>query len=86
MVRRLEVNATRQWFEKVFWPDNRALGHATLVYGNNGSLNDIVVHEMTHYSEGSQGERFPRMMNLRFSDWRTREDQLKGFWVAGEDS
>ncbi|GAB2513232.1 M48 family metallopeptidase [Paramicrobacterium agarici] len=48
-------------------------------------LEYIVVHELTHYFEGSHGARFAALMDRNLPDWRLRRDELNGSPLAEED-
>jgi predicted metal-dependent hydrolase len=48
-------------------------------------LEYIVVHELTHYFEGSHGGRFSTLMDRNLPDWRLRRDELNGAPLAEED-
>jgi predicted metal-dependent hydrolase len=49
------------------------------------SLEYIIVHEMTHYSERNHGERFTNLMDKHLPDWRSRRDQLNEAPLAREN-
>lgn len=48
------------------------------------SLEYIIVHEMTHFSERNHTERFTKLMDERLPDWRSRRDQLNKSPLAAE--
>lgn len=48
-------------------------------------LEYIVVHELTHYFEGSHGGRFSTLMDRNLPDWRLRRDGLNGAPLAEEE-
>lgn len=48
-------------------------------------LEYIVVHELTHYFEGTHGARFAALMDRNLPDWRLRRDELNGSPLAEED-
>lgn len=78
MLRRLEVKEQRRSSKKGFWPDDRPAGRTTVVHRHTGSLEYIVVHEMTHCFEHHQGERFAHFMDKHLPHRRTRREQLNG--------
>jgi predicted metal-dependent hydrolase len=47
-------------------------------------LEYIVVHELTHYFEGTHGARFSTLMDRNLPDWRVRRDELNGAPLAEE--
>ncbi|SJN10585.1 Putative predicted metal-dependent hydrolase [Leucobacter sp. 7(1)] len=49
------------------------------------SLEYIVVHEMTHYVDGTHGSRFIELMDERLPDWEMRRDDLNGAPLAEEE-
>lgn len=48
-------------------------------------LEYIVVHEMTHYSEGGHGKRFATLMDRELPDWRNRRTELNASPLAQEE-
>jgi predicted metal-dependent hydrolase len=67
---------------------NRETGHiwfnVELAKKHPDSLEYIVVHEMTHYLERSQGEQFAKLMDGFMPDWRARRDRLNDAPLAQE--
>lgn len=47
-------------------------------------LEYIVVHEMMHYFERNDGERFISLMDQHLPDWRSRREQLNQAPLAEE--
>ncbi|WP_060916095.1 AAA family ATPase [Microbacterium oleivorans] len=52
MLRRLEVKEQWRSFESGFWPDDRPLGRATVVYGHNGSGKSTLAELLLSLGEG----------------------------------
>jgi predicted metal-dependent hydrolase len=67
---------------------NRKTGHiwfnVELAKKHPGSLEYVVVHEMTHLLERGHGVRFTRLMDGYMPDWRARRDQLNDAPLAFE--
>lgn len=51
---------------------------------NEGWLEYIIVHEMTHYLERNHTERFAGLMDKHLPDWRSRREQLNTSPLAEE--
>ncbi|PPF52134.1 metal-dependent hydrolase [Clavibacter michiganensis] len=47
-------------------------------------LEYLVVHELTHYLDGTHGAQFTALMDRNLPDWRRRRDELNGAPLAEE--